>query len=242
MIEAVFISDLHLHPDQNDILDKFRKFVSWAEKNTRSLYILGDFLHVWPGDDALDAWSERIAGLLAGLSEQGISVFFMAGNRDFLIGEDFAHKAKMQMLADPSLIHLGKQKVLLSHGDAYCTQDTTHQWFRRFTRNRWFRFVFLRLPYSIRQSLVSQVRNYSQNNTRKLPVRMQTVPTEMGKDIHRFAAQILIHGHTHQPGLRTHQEDAIVWKEFTLSDWDENPSILCYNSSQYQFIHLSEVV
>jgi UDP-2,3-diacylglucosamine hydrolase len=242
MNEAVFISDLHLHPDQVDILDKFRKFVSWAAQNTRSLYILGDFLHVWPGDDALDAWTEEIVRLVAGLSEQGIPVFFMAGNRDFLIGSTFLHKAKMQRLADPSLIHLGAQPVLLSHGDAYCTQDTSHQWFRRLTRNAWFRYLFLRLPYSIRQSLVGQVRHYSQHNTRKLPVTLQTVPEAMQQDLRRFAANILIHGHTHQPGLRIHQKGSSSWEEYTLSDWDEIPSILCYNESQYQFIKLSEVI
>ncbi len=242
MNEAVFISDLHLHPDQPVILDKFRTFVSWAAINTRSLYILGDFLHVWPGDDALDVWSEEIVRLLAGLSEQGIPVFFMAGNRDFLIGPTFLHQANMQSLVDPTLIHLGTESVLLSHGDAYCTQDTAHQWFRRLTRNRWFRFLFLRLPYTLRQSLVSQVRHYSQNNIRKLPATLQTVPEAMQKDIQSFAAHILIHGHTHQPGLRAHQHDDISWEEYTLSDWDENPSILCYNKSKYQFVSVSEVI
>lgn len=238
MNEAVFISDLHLHPEQPDILEKFHKFILWAANNTHALYILGDFLHVWPGDDALDSWSEHIACQLAGLVEQGIPVFFMAGNRDFLIGTDFAGKAKMQILADPTVIHLGTQTVVLSHGDAYCTQDTTHQWFRRLTRNRLFRFLFLRLPFSIRASMVGKVRNYSQNNTRKLPIAMQTVPLAMYQDIQRFNAQTVIHGHTHQPGLQTHQEDMAHWDEFTLSDWDENPRILCYNNSKYRFIDL----
>ena len=238
MNKAVFISDLHLHPDQPHILEKFRTFMAWAAKNTRSLYILGDFLHVWPGDEALDAWSEEIVDLLAKLSEQGIPVFFMTGNRDFLIGHRFLRKTKMRILSDPALIYLDAQPVLLSHGDAYCTQDKAHQRFRRLTRNRCFHFLFLCLPYSIRQSLVSQVRSYSQHNTKKLPETMQTVPAEMLKDLRRFGTDTLIHGHTHQPGLKTYPDGVKTWKEFTLSDWDENPSILCYNKSKYEFIKI----
>ncbi len=237
MNEAVFISDLHLHPAQPEIMEKFRRFVLWAASNTRTLYILGDFLHVWAGDDAFDHWSNDITSLLAGLADQGISVFFMAGNRDFLIGDLFLHKAKMQRLADPSVIRLGEENVLLSHGDGYCTQDYAHQWFRFLTRNRWFRFIFLRLPYTLRQSLVSRVRNYSQQNKRKSFLSMQTVPEAMQKDVQKFGVKRLIHGHTHQPGVREHQKNTTDWQEYTLSDWDENPSVLCYNKTKYQFYH-----
>jgi UDP-2,3-diacylglucosamine hydrolase len=240
MNEAVFISDLHLHPEQPEILEKFRQFLIWAKDNTRTLYILGDFLHVWAGDDDLNAWSEDIATLLANLAQHQISVFFMPGNRDFLIGHTFLKKANMQLLPDPTLIHLGSQAVLLSHGDAYCTQDWSHQYFRCLTRNRWFRWVFLKLPHAFRHNLVNQIRSYSQNNTQKSLGKMDTVPAAMHKDIQRFSADVLIHGHTHRPGLRKYDHDGKIWDEFTLSDWDENPQILCYNKSEYRFMLIHE--
>lgn len=240
MNEAVFISDLHLHPDQPEILEKFRRFLAWVPLHTRSLYILGDFLHVWAGDENLNPWAAEIAALLASLAAQNIPVFFMVGNRDFLLGGQFLQKAKMQLLPDPSLIHLGNQAVLLSHGDVYCTQDTSHQWFRRLTRNSVFRWFFLRLPHVVRHVLVNGIRNYSQHNTRKSFTQMDTVDTAMQKDIRRFAADVLIHGHTHQPGLRTYEDGKKLWYEYTLSDWDENPQILCYNRSKYEFILLSK--
>ena len=236
MNEAVFISDLHLHPDQPSIFEKFSKFVSWAVNNTEKVYILGDFLHVWPGDEAMDTWSDGIIGELSKLTDHGIPVYFMAGNRDFLIGKRFLHKAKLQFLQDPTVIYLGKQKVLLSHGDVYCTQDRGHQRFIKLTRNRLFCFLFLLLPYSLRKSLVSRVRQYSQANTRKSPSNMQTMEAAMLKDMQYFAADVLIHGHTHQPGLRTYRSELQDWQEYTLSDWDENPSILCYNNTKYQFM------
>lgn len=238
MNEAVFISDLHLHPYQPDMMDKFSQFIAWAAQNTRTLYILGDFLHVWSGDDDLNEWGRDIVSLLANLSAQGIQVYFMTGNRDFLIGETFLNQAKMQYLPDPTIISLGKDRVLLSHGDRYCTQDYAHQCFRRITTCRWLRTLFLRLPHSLRQSIVGSVRNYSQQNTQKSPLIMQTVPKSMFIDIHAYHADLLIHGHTHQPGVRTHQNAKKIWQEYTLSDWDENPSILCYNKSIYQFIKI----
>lgn len=240
MNEAVFISDLHLHPAQPAIREKFSKFVSWALKNTEKVYILGDFLHVWPGDDTMDIWSNGIALELAKFADQGIPVYFMPGNRDFLIGDQFLQKAKMQLLSDPTEIHLGEQTVLLSHGDAYCTLDYMHQWFRRLTRNRLFKFLFLHLPYRVRKHIVSQVRLYSQNNKKKALNSMQTVEAAMQKDIRKFAASILIHGHTHQPGCRVFGKDLDAWTEYTLSDWDENPSVLCYNETKYQFLTVSQ--
>ena len=238
MNEAVFISDLHLHPEYPDITANFRKFVNWAINNTQKLYILGDFIHVWPGDEAIDAWSDAIISELVKLTDHGIPVYFMPGNRDFLIGKRFLRKAKLHYLQDPTVVTLGHQRVLLSHGDAYCTLDNSHQRFRKMTRNWLFCFLFLQLPYAFRKSLVNRVRHYSQTNNRKLPATMQTVETAMQKDMQRFAADILIHGHTHQPGVRTYQQNAQSWHEYTLSDWDENPSILCYNDTKYQFISI----
>ena len=235
MNEAVFISDLHLHPHQPEITEKFRKFIHWASEHTQSVYILGDFLHVWAGDDSANAWSDEIAHLLAGLSARGITVFFMVGNRDFLVGPTFLAQAHMQHLVDPTVIQLKNERVLLSHGDRYCTKDRSHQYFRLLTRNACFRRIFLCLPYRIRQCLVHQVRHYSQQNIRKELDKMQTVPAAMHHDVHCYDIKRIIHGHTHQPGLRDHQYAGIDWQEYTLSDWDENPSVLCYNKSKYYY-------
>ncbi len=232
MIDAVFISDLHLHPDENAITKRFEGFVTWAATSTRSVYILGDFFHVWPGDDALDEWSGAIADRLAWLTAQGVSVYFMPGNRDFLLGEDFAKRAGVMTLTEPSVIQMGDERVLLVHGDRYCTLDKGHQWLRRLTRNRHFSKLFLRLPLALRSKLVHTVRNASQAGRYKLAAHMDVVPAVMLDHMRQYSVKTVIHGHTHKPGLTTHDYCGASYQQYVLSDWDANPLILCYNESK----------
>ncbi len=231
MIDAVFISDLHLHPDEAIITERFQRFIAWAAENTLSLYILGDFFHVWPGDDAFDSWSGAIASQLAWLAGQGVKVYFMRGNRDFLLGETFAKRSHVELLTEPFLITLGGERVLLVHGDRYCTLDKGHQWLRRLTRNKFFPSVFMRLPFGLRNKLVNTIRQASQSNRKKIAAKMDVVPSVMLEHLKQLNANIVIHGHTHQPGLSTYDCNVGTYKQYILSDWDDNPKILCYNKS-----------
>ena len=104
--EAVFISDLHLHPEEPKITARFNDFIDWAALNTQTVYILGDFFHAWAGDDGLKPWSKTIAERLLWLSKQGVSLYFMHGNRDFLVGKHFATAAGMTILREPTVIQL----------------------------------------------------------------------------------------------------------------------------------------
>lgn len=235
MNEAVFISDLHLHPGQPELFKKFQHFVHWAETHTHSVYILGDFLHVWPGDDAIDHWSQAIIQLLAGLHDKGVTVYFMPGNRDFLLGSVFLQQAKVIPLEEPAVIFLNEQRVLLVHGDRYCTHDRSHQWFRSMTRRPRFKRWFLRLPYALRAKIVNQVRQYSQSNHRKTKASMQIVDRDMLAEMDAYQSYVLIHGHIHQAGLAVHQYQGLDFQQYVLSDWDENPSVLCYNKSRFMF-------
>jgi UDP-2,3-diacylglucosamine hydrolase len=240
MNEAVFISDLHLNPQQPEIFNKFKDFVRWATTHTKSVYILGDFLHVWPGDDGMDDWSETIIALLAQLHAQGVQVYFMPGNRDFLLGSKFLRKTKMLPLDEPAVITLGEQRVLLVHGDRYCTRDKPHQLFRKLTRNLYFKHWFLRLPYALRSKLVNHVREHSQSNRRKPLENMQIVVNDMLADMRQHKTWTIIHGHIHKPEFITHQHGDQRFHQYVLSDWDENPTILCYNMSNYVFSNFLE--
>lgn len=231
MNDAVFISDLHLNPEQPDISARFKQLIQWAGQSTRRLYILGDFFHVWAGDDTLDAWSSGIAEQLAWLAQQGVSVFYIHGNRDFLLGKDFAKRASMQILPDPSIIVLNEERILLTHGDQYCTYDRSHQWLRRFTRNRLFTRLFLRVPLSLRAKWVSQVRAHSEQNRRKSKWVMDIVPASMIAQMNHLKATTVIHGHIHRPGMTLHPVQDKVFRQYVLSDWDAAPQILCYNTS-----------
>lgn len=232
MIEAVFISDLHLHPDEPFILKRFHQFIAWASTHTKSLYILGDFFHVWPGDDGMDEWSMSIAENLLSLAAKGVQIFFMPGNRDFLLGKVFATRASMILLKEPTVITLGDHIILLVHGDRYCTKDVGHQWLRRFTRNDLFSTLFLAIPYQIRVQLVNKVRQRSQDNRKKTSEYMDIVIPDMLRHMQQYEVTTIIHGHIHQSGLTKHDVQGRIYQQFVLSDWDDWPTFLCYNDTR----------
>ncbi len=240
MIDAVFISDLHLHPHEPDITERFHRFITWASVHTKKVYILGDFFHAWSGDDTLDDWSRGIALQLARLAEKGIELYFMPGNRDFLVGHQFLHLAALTLLREPTVIDLDGDKVLLVHGDRYCIKDKAHQWFRRLTRNPLFPSLFLRIPQRIRKRLVNAVRLHSQSHHQKpAPYMDVDVPTLL---LHMAQHDVtkLIHGHTHKPGLTTHAYDGGEFQQYVLSDWDDNPLLMCYDKTNgFYFNRLS---
>jgi len=227
MIEAVFISDLHLHPDEDVITHRFNQFIKWAAENTKTVYILGDFFHVWAGDDTLTSWSRAIAQQLKWLASQGVTLYFMHGNRDFLLGNRFAQLASLTILSEPAIITLNDKPVLLMHGDRYCTKDTGHQWLRRLTRNPVFPRLFQLCPQKIRSKLVQRVRDHSQTNRSKPSYQLDIVPSSMLKHMQQLNVTTLIHGHIHKPGLTTYDLQGECYKQYVLSDWDDTPLLLC---------------
>lgn len=228
MNEAVFISDLHLHPIDHSILNRFQDFVLWARYHTRSIYILGDFFHVWAGDDTIDQWAQQIGLQLAQLSQHGIPVYFMCGNRDFLLGQRFYSMARVIALPDPYCIQIGQKNILLTHGDRYCTADQNHQRLRLLTRNRWFPILFQWLPRRLRQNIVATVRIKSQQKQLSMQA-MDVVKSSLLSHLAQYGVDTVIHGHTHRPGLTVHHTPEKVVQQYVLSDWDSSPQILCYN-------------
>ncbi|WP_131779861.1 UDP-2,3-diacylglucosamine diphosphatase [Legionella bozemanae] len=239
MIDVVFISDLHLHPEDQDIQKRFNYFLEWARVSVKNIYILGDFFHAWAGDDAIDDWSRGIAHQLYSLKKQGINLFYMHGNRDFLLGKIFAHLAGWTVLSEPTVIQLGPEKILLVHGDRYCTKDVTHQRFRFLTRNKIFSTLFLSLPLKYRERLVNQVRYRSQMKQNKSMEEMDVVAEEVIKHMLYYKVTHVIHGHTHKPGITFYQSNPQKLKRYVLSDWDDKPYVLCYdNTKGLYFDHL----
>lgn len=238
MYQAVFISDLHLNPDEPQIEEKWIKFLTWVKGRTQSLYILGDFVHAWAGDDLATPWSEGIASQLAALAQDGIDCYFMPGNRDFLMGERFAARARWTVLRDPCVIHVALSPtspehpsilpIFLTHGDAYCSSDVQHQWFRRFTRSPVFMHGFLKLPRSWRASWVRWVRQFSQNKHQNRDMRLIDVNHEqLISELDRLGISTCVHGHTHQ-GKKIDMSDPLgtLKTRYVLSDWDAEVKIL----------------
>lgn len=227
MIEAVFISDLHLSPDEHQITQRFFKFTDWAAKSTKSVYILGDFFHAWAGDDAMNEWSLSIAERLAWLSDQGVKIYYLHGNRDFLLGKAFFQASNLKPLPDPYVVEFDNQAVMLTHGDQFCSKDKSHQRFRKLTRNQLFIKLFMQFPLFLREKLVASVRNRSQLNE-KPQDNLDIIPETMCSEMNKFDVSTVIHGHIHKPQFQKHLFHNKNYQQYVLSDWDDSVAILCY--------------
>ena len=137
----------------------------------------------------------------------------------------------MKKLIEPTVITLGRERVLLVHGDRYCTRDKGHQWLRRLTQNRIFPRLFLRLPFTLRADLVNKIRQSSQNRRSKPPAQMDVVTSSMLRHMQQLNTHVVIHGHIHKPGLNIHDHHGVAYRQYVLSDWDDNPQILCYDKT-----------
>ena len=240
MNDAVFISDLHLNVENPDITARFLEFLQWAKQNTKSLYILGDFFHVWIGDDFVSSFEKSIAEELSQLVDSGIDVYFMPGNRDFLISDYFLQRCKMKALPDPCVVSLNGERVFLTHGDAYCTHDIMHQLLRRITRPALFKKILLSIPYAIREKLVLHVRSYSQKQRHIKHTSSQKFlinQKKLFRDMKKYHVVNTIYGHIHRPKHQITQFQHLEYNEYILSDWDDIVSIVCYSQRKgFSFI------
>src|SRR5688572_28425428 len=153
---TLFISDLHLDPARPAITELFLGFLRGEARDAEALYILGDLFEAWIGDDTPSPAADAVAAELHALAGSGVPVYFMHGNRDFLLGADYARRAGFRLLPDPCLIDLYGCPTLLLHDDLLCTDDTAYQAFRAQTRDPAFQQQFLAQPLAARIAYAQQ--------------------------------------------------------------------------------------
>ena len=242
-----FISDLHLsalHPNTSEL---FLKFLREDATDADALYILGDFFEAWIGDDILDDHDARIMNALADFSKQGVPVYFMHGNRDFLIGKGFANKTGCTLIHDPTPIQLYGKNVLLAHGDALCTLDKAYQRFRKFVRHPIIKGIFLMLPNWIRRKIANRLRKNSPRAFKKYQaaaLQLKTTPdanpfwdvsqASVNNMMRQFQSDILIHGHTHKPAIHEFILDEKRVSRIVLGDWTNTGKILAFSPQQQE--------
>jgi len=230
----LLISDLHLEEERPDITRAFLHFLATRAAQAEALYILGDFFEVWIGDDAMTPFQESIACALRALSERGVRIYLMHGNRDFMLGQSFCHKAGCKLLADPSVVQLCGEPVLLMHGDSLCTRDKGYMRLRRLLRNPLSLFVLRNLPLATRRKLARKLRNESRTQTRMkasdiIDVTPELIPGVLAE--HRV--RTLIHGHTHRPATHDLVVDGQPAKRIVLGDWDRQGWALQVDENGY---------
>ena len=235
---TLFVSDLHLDATRPDITRLFLDFLEGKARTSEALYVLGDLFEAWVGDDDPSEIGAQVAQGLYALSKAGVPVHFMRGNRDFLIGRDFAQRAGMRLLPDPSVAVLYGTPVLLMHGDLLCTADVAYQAFRAQTRDPAWQRQFLSQPLQARLAFAAQARAASQAHQSRLrgddgDARLETITdVETGtvdSTLARFGIDTLIHGHTHRPAI--HSDGGRT--RIVLGDWYEQGSLLRMSADGY---------
>ena len=235
---TLFISDLHLDPSRPAITDLFLAFLHREGPAAEALYILGDLFEAWIGDDTPSPAADDVATALRALSDSGVPVYFIRGNRDFLLGEAYAARAGLRILPDPSVIDLYGTPVLLQHGDLLCTDDVPYQQFRAQTRDPAFQAQFLAQPLAARIAFAQQARQASQQRQSEMKqgdtARFETVtdvaPDEVEATFVRYGVDTMIHGHTHRPAIHQLQAGGRTCRRIVLGDWYEQGSVLRVNA------------
>lgn len=233
---TLFISDLHLEEGTPSITDRFFYFMKYQAPKADAIYILGDFFEVWIGDDNQSVFNRQIIEALRTLIKEGTLIYFMRGNRDFLIGKKFATATNTVLLKDPTVISLYDKSTLLMHGDSLCTLDHKHQIYRRNVAKPWVEKLMLSLPLSLRYKLAKRLRKKSRNYNRYLSVKIQDVTNEAVKQVmKRYNVELLIHGHTHRPAIHDLTVDQKPVQRIVLGAWHESGSVLRYfNDGQFE--------
>lgn len=219
---AYLVSDLHLDPSHPEMTETFLRFLSGQARDAERLYLLGDIFEAWIGDDANTELMSRVARALREVSESGTKVFFMHGNRDFLLGKSYADRCGMALLPDPVVHDLGTPTVL-SHGDFMCTDDVAYQAFRAKSRTKEWQAKILGMPLFVRRAIAAYGRWKSKRHQRsQMGIGMigDVVEGEVLKLFASSSTRRMIHGHTHRPGEHHHRGDTSgVLLRIVLADW-----------------------
>ncbi|MEX0740496.1 MAG: UDP-2,3-diacylglucosamine diphosphatase [Pseudohongiella sp.] len=238
--KTLFISDLHLDTDTPVILESLLALLHRQAAGADALYILGDLFEAWVGDDDQSDIADAVAAALLALSQAGTRVYLMHGNRDFLIGEDYASRCGATLLAEPTVIDCYGQRVALVHGDSLCTRDTAYMAYRKQMRDPAWQQAFLDRPLLERHMIAQQMRQKSQEaNSQKASDIMDVTHQEVTDLMESLEVNILVHGHTHRPGIHTirlHESirgsDEAV--RIVLGSWDQKAWVLEFSPEGYE--------
>ena len=229
---TLFASDLHLDSEAPWAIDAFIAFLEGPARSAEALYLLGDLFEVWVGDDDDNPDNARACDALKALTGSGIATFAIHGNRDFLLGEQFARRTGVKLLPDPVLVDLYGVPTLLSHGDAFCTEDTSYQQLRSIVRQPAWQRRFLSLPLATRRLLASAARAGSKAHTgRTIPTIMDANPEAVLRAFRATGARRLIHGHTHRPAVHLTVVDGVNAERVVLAPWYEAASCVSIDAS-----------
>lgn len=227
------LSDLHLEAGKPHFTSIFFRFLRGPARTASAIYLLGDIFEVWIGDDDPASLVSQVATEIRAVVDAGVPVYFMHGNRDFLLGQAYASRCGIELIQDPSVVELGGHTTVLGHGDIYCIDDEKYQAFRKKSRDPKWQSMVLSWPLWRRRLTARFARYMSQRNYKKKlkqtgdPAQIADAsPAAVTADLKRYGASRLIHGHTHRPAEHQHDVYGKPGLRIVLSDWREQGEAL----------------
>ncbi len=219
---ALFVSDIHLQPSLPRTTQAFIDFLQQRATRVQQLYLLGDLFEYWAGDDDIATpYNGKIAAAIRQVSDAGVAIFWIAGNRDFLVGQSFANAAGMTLLAEPFVASIAGQRVALLHGDAQCTDDHAYMDFRAMVRKPDWQQQFLAMPLAQRKAIIDGMRSGSREAQRSKPYEIMDVnAAAIATVFEQTGTTLMIHGHTHRPAVHEYQANDAKRIRYVLPDWD----------------------
>ena len=232
---TLFISDLHLDRERSATTRLFLGFLEKEARSAAAVYILGDLFEAWIGDEDIGCYREVIDALRA-CTDSGTRIFYMPGNRDFLVGRRLAAETGCTLLDDPQRIDLYGEPVLLTHGDALCTDDTEYQAFRRRLRDRQWQQDFLEKPVGERRRIVAEFSDASRAQGRLKPEAVMDVNGQaVSRLMSGHGVTCLVHGHTHRQAEHALTIDGRPARRVVLGNWGSAGSLLECTPGGYRF-------
>ena len=236
---TLFIADLHLSADRPDITAAFLHFIQHTANEADALYILGDLFEVWIGDDNPEPLLQQVATALKQLSDSGVALYFIHGNRDFFLRQGYAGRCGMTLLPPAKVVDLYGTATLIMHGDSLCTLDIAYQKFRKWWNQPWWQWLMLRLPLWYRQRLARKARNKSARHKQQYlnqaqPQIMDVTPEEVPRVMAQAGVLKLIHGHTHRPAVHDLTVNGQPAQRYVLGDWYSQSSYLRVSADNWQ--------
>lgn len=227
-MHTLFIADLHLDAGRPRITRLFEDYLASDEaRSADAVYILGDLVEAWIGDDDDAELPTRIATATQALRDAGVPVYFMVGNRDFLLGEEFARRAGLTLLEDGTVHELYGRPTLLMHGDVLCTDDVAYQAVRKQVRTPEWKAQILSMPLAARRAFAAKAREDSKAHTGStMETIMDVNAGAVAEAMRRAGVTRLIHGHTHRPAVHRIEVDGEAAERIVLGDWYEQGSVL----------------
>lgn len=231
---TLFISDLHLTPTRPDITQCFMTFMRTEARNADALYVLGDLFEFWVGDDDKTPFASQIRSEFKNLTDSGVAVFFIQGNRDFLLGERFCKQTGMTLLDDVCTIDLYGTRAVIMHGDTLCTDDVDYQKFRKTVHQPWLQWVFNHIPWFIKKKIVAKVQSDIRDDKKNKSLDIMDVnQSEVEQVMSQYSVSLMIHGHTHRPDTHVFELNGKSKTRIVLGDWYTQGSVLYVNSDGF---------